>query len=83
MVNRATGRRVEDRDEECWGYVGSEYAEQTLEYTLEHRDASGCRGALVPEPATGVVLAKINIHYPQGRWPLGVAPLHFHEGETT
>ena len=34
MVDRATGRRVEDRDEECWGYVGSEYAEQTLEYTL-------------------------------------------------
>ena len=34
VVDRATGRRVEDRDEECWGYVGSEYAEQTLEYTL-------------------------------------------------
>ena len=34
VVDRVTGRRVEDRDEEVWGYVGSEYAEQTLEYTL-------------------------------------------------
>lgn len=31
VVDRTSGRRVEARDDECWGYIGSEYAEESLE----------------------------------------------------
>jgi len=31
VIDRATGRRVEDEDDECWGFIGSDYAEKELE----------------------------------------------------
>ncbi|MGV3492451.1 MAG: hypothetical protein BGO74_06070 [Burkholderiales bacterium 68-12] len=34
VLDRATGRRIEDRDEECWGFIGHAYAEETLEDTV-------------------------------------------------
>ena len=31
VIDRETGERIEDMDEECWGYIGSDYAESELE----------------------------------------------------
>lgn len=34
VIDRETGERITDHDEECWGFVGSEYAEQELESSM-------------------------------------------------
>lgn len=31
VIDRSTGERIEAHDEECWGYLGSSYAEEELE----------------------------------------------------
>lgn len=31
VLDRVTGQRIATRDDECWGYIGSEYTEDTLE----------------------------------------------------
>jgi hypothetical protein len=31
VIDRTTGRRVRDHDDECWGYLGSSYAAEELE----------------------------------------------------
>lgn len=31
VIDRATGERIDDQDDECWGYIGNSYAEETLE----------------------------------------------------
>lgn len=33
-IDRATGERVDDEDDECWGYFGLDYAKETLVTTL-------------------------------------------------
>lgn len=34
VIDRETGERIEDRGEECWGFVSSEYAEEELESSM-------------------------------------------------
>lgn len=34
VIDRSTGERVEDEDDECWGFYGSSYAESELESTM-------------------------------------------------
>ena len=31
VIDRETGERIDDHDEECWGFIGGEYAEEELE----------------------------------------------------
>lgn len=31
VIDRSTGRRLEDEDNECWGYLGQQHAEEELE----------------------------------------------------
>jgi len=31
VIDRETGKRIKDQDDECWGHIGREYAETTLE----------------------------------------------------
>jgi len=31
VIDRNTGKRIEEKDEECWGFIGSKYAEKELE----------------------------------------------------
>ncbi|MBZ0094552.1 MAG: hypothetical protein K8H75_04105 [Sulfuricella sp.] len=31
VIDRKTGERIDDLDDECWGHIGHEYAEKTLE----------------------------------------------------
>lgn len=30
VIDRQTGERIDDMDDECWGYIGSDYAEETM-----------------------------------------------------
>ena len=34
VIDRKTGERVEEHDDECWGYLGSDYAEEELESSM-------------------------------------------------
>ena len=34
VIDRQTGERIEAEDDECWGYIGGDYAEETLEDTI-------------------------------------------------
>ena len=34
VIDRQTGERIEAEDDECWGYLGGDYAEKTLEDTI-------------------------------------------------
>lgn len=36
VIDRVTGKRIERRDDECWGFVGSEHAETSLEEAIAH-----------------------------------------------
>jgi len=31
VIDRSTGRIIKDEEDECWGFIGSQYAEEELE----------------------------------------------------